>query len=137
MASCAHAKVQAVEASRAANEAIQTAGRRLSGTTRGPFRIDSVSWYGAVEIDPRNLVVWVLLSGAPDEQLPKWYFPVAGQLAGLQDHLDVSLRAWLDENREAVHEAFVDVAWPAPDTVRVGFDSTHRVESEGGYAYFK
>ena len=84
-----------------------------------------------------NLVVWVLLTGAPDDVLPEWYFPVPGQRAGIQARLAPSLREWLDEMRDAVRAEFAKVGWPDPTRVAVGFDSSNRVEAAGGFAYFK
>lgn len=109
----------------------------LEQEARDGVHVESVFWYGAVEIGTENLVVWVLLAGAPDDVLPEWYFPVPGQLAGIQARLASSLREWLDEMRDAVRAEFAKVGWPDPTRVAVGFDSSNRVEAAGGFAYFK
>jgi hypothetical protein len=121
----------------AADDAVSAALALLKGSGRDGVRVESVFWYGAVELGAENLVVWVLLSGAPDEDLPEWYFPVPGQLAGVQTGLTPSLREWLDEMREAVRTEFAKVGWPDPTRVSVGFDSSNRVEAAGGFAYFR
>jgi hypothetical protein len=38
-------------------------GRRLVGEHRGQFRVEAGNNYGAVDIDPKYLVVWLLLAG--------------------------------------------------------------------------
>jgi hypothetical protein len=121
----------------AADDAVSAALALLKGSGGDGVRVESVFWYGAVELGAENLVVWVLLSGAPDEDLPEWYFPVPGQLAGVQTGLTPSLREWLDEMREAVRTEFAKVGWPDPTRVSVGFDSSNRVEAAGGFAYFR
>ncbi len=126
-----------MRAEQTAEAAINASSEILKGATRGPYTVDEVFWYGDVDIDTRHLVVWVLLSGASDDKLPKWYFPVDGQLAAIQDHLDIALRGWLDEMRETLRHEFTKVDWPHADSVRVGFDSSHRAQAEGGWTYFK
>ena len=109
----------------------------LKRSARDGVHVESVFWYGAVELGTENLVVWVLLAGAPDDDLPEWYFPVHEQLAGVQDGLAPSLREWLDEISEAVRVEFAKVGWPDTTRVSVGFESSNRVEAAGGFAYFK
>lgn len=120
-----------------ADRAGRASRRRLKGNTDNGIRVDSVFWYGAVDIDPGNLVVWVLLSGVPDDRLPEWFFPVEGQVAGIQGNLDPALRAWLGHLRDTVRAEFSRAGWPNPGSVDVGFDSTHRVEQGGGWSYFR
>ncbi len=121
----------------AAEDAVRAARAVLEGSVRNGVHVESVFWYGAVELGTENPVVWVLLSGAPDEDLPEGYFPVPGQLAGVQTGLTPSLRDWLDEMREAVRAEFAKVGWPDPTRVSVGFDSSNRVEAAGGFPYFR
>jgi hypothetical protein len=121
----------------AANEAVGEAVTLLKGSSRNGVKVDAVFWYGAVDLGTEHLVVWILLSGAPDDELPEWHFPVSGQLAGIQIHLAPGLRGWLDEMRRAVQDEFAKVGWPNPNRVSVGFDSSNRVDAAGGYAYFK
>ena len=101
------------------------------------MRVDSVFWYGAVDLGTDNLVVWILLSGLPDDELPEWYFPVREQLSGIQGHLKAGIREWLDEMREAVQAEFEKVGWPHANRVSVGSDSSSRVQAAGGYDYFR
>src|SRR5271154_7046591 len=61
------------------NPRVQTARRIVSeaeaalrGAERGGVRVDGLFHYGAVDLDPQLLVVWILLSGKPDDQLPEW-----------------------------------------------------------------
>jgi len=126
-----------VDARQAAEDAVEAARELLEQEARDGVHVESVFWYGAVELGTENLVVWVLLAGAPDDELPEWYFPVPGQLAGVQTGLAPSLREWLDQMREAVRAEFAQVGWPDPTRVSVGFDSSNRVEAAGGFAYFK
>jgi hypothetical protein len=64
----------------------------------GDIGVDACFYYGAVDISPRYLVVWVLLAGAPDSDLPEWYTPEdrpSGK-AGTRAHLLASASS---ENR--------------------------------------
>jgi len=97
--------------------------------------VAEVFHYGAVNIDTRNLVVWVILS-LPPNVLPEWCFnPAAEALLGGVGAPD--LRATLLDMQTRVRSWFARHSWPEPDHVRVGFESDERVRAGGGWAYFK
>ncbi len=121
---------------RIADAAVKDAGRRLREPTTSDARVGSVFWYGAVEIDPGHLVVWVLLTGRPDDELPAWHFPNQGVTTD-NARLGAALLSWIDGLRQIVIERFAVAGWPDPATMDVGFDSLHRVETNGGWHYFK
>lgn len=112
--------------------------RRLVGELSGKFRVEACIHYGAVDIDPKYLVVWLLLAGAPDDELPEWL-----NLGAPVDHpernqqLDPSLLAWLEDLRRAVRDEFEAACWPSAGEIDVLFDSEHRVREGGGFWYFK
>ena len=90
-------------------------------------------WYGAVDIDPAHLVVWVLLTGPP-AQRPEWFFPSgdrAADAAAAGDLVDATY-----EMTDTVRRCFAEVDWPEHDRISVGFDAEERV-AEVGFAYFK
>ncbi|GII27571.1 hypothetical protein Pmi06nite_10130 [Planotetraspora mira] len=93
--------------------------------------IREVFSYGALEIDPRHLVVWILLDISPDE-LPSWFFP---DRVPLDD--EEGLVAQVREMRSLVIACFQEAQWPNPENLRVGFESRERVISGGGgWVYF-
>jgi hypothetical protein len=111
---------------------------QLIGAQHGCFRVQTCIHYGAVEIDPKHLVVWLLLAGAPDDQLPEWFSPGApADHPGRNQHLDPSLVSWLESLRRGIRAEFAASQWPEPDSVQVLFDSDHRVQEGGGFWYFK
>jgi hypothetical protein len=112
--------------------------RGLVGEQRGRFRVDACLHYGAVDIDPKYLVVWLLLAGAPDDELPEWLNPGAPiDHPERNQRLDSSLLAWLEDLRRAVRDEFEAASWPNAGEVDVLFDSEHRVRERGGFWYFK
>lgn len=114
-----------------ARQAVARARQDLSAGW--PELVERVIWYGAVDIDPAHLVVWVLLSGSP-AQRPEWFFPTgdrAADAAMAGDLLDATY-----EMTHVVRRCFADLDWPRPDRVSVGFDAEERV-APVGFIYFK
>ncbi|MFF3328710.1 hypothetical protein ACFYWX_03965 [Streptomyces sp. NPDC002888] len=95
-------------------------------TLRHPDRFAGLLWYGAVDLDPGHLVVWVLLNG-PAEHIPTWHLSSSEEEAG-EDFQDL---------RRLVVQAFEEVGWPNASAVTVGFESAERVAAEGGFHYFR
>jgi hypothetical protein len=121
-----HAQVQT------ARRAVSEAAAALSGAERGGVRLDTLLHYGAVDIDPQHLVVWILLSGKPDDQLPEWMPIVPGQL-NTACRIDYQ---WLLALREQIVQRFREASWPRPQEIAVYADSSHRVHVEGRH-YFR
>jgi hypothetical protein len=113
-----------------ADQAAERAHQQL--TAQHPKLVATVFHYGAVDIDPKHLVVWVLLDGPPDH-IPVWYFPH-------RDHpleYAADLLAEIDAMRATVVDCFVAQEWPDAEQIHVGFDSFDRVAANGGWHYFK
>jgi hypothetical protein len=106
---------------------------RESLAQRHPIRFASALWYGAVDIDPKYLVVWVLLAG-PADRIPTWFFPATDEPG---DGYDAELLTAIHDMRAIVVAAYQEAGWPDAAAVKVGFDSTERVAAQGGFAYFK
>ncbi|MFE9693685.1 hypothetical protein [Micromonospora sp. NPDC005806] len=116
---------------RQCDRAVKRARRELARGVTGLF--SSVFWYGAVDLDRKHLVVWVLLAGSPS-QLPAWYFPSKDR-ADCQ--YDAELLAEIKRMREAVVACFDREGWRDAERVDVGFDSEARVRDGCGWHYFK
>lgn len=95
--------------------------------------MQSVFHYGAVDLDPKHLVVWVLLTGVPQDDLPAWWAPEIEVPTGA----DPDLAEWMRGIAAAVRNKFESVDWPDGNQVRVMFDSAERVAQGGGWSYFK
>lgn len=124
--------VDVMDRAKVANKAVKQARRRLRKAM--PDLVGMVSWYGAVDIDPKHLVVWVLLRG-PADDLPEWFFPSGHRRRDMAE-----AKGLLDEVYAAVtliRRAFDEAGWPPGAPIDVGFDSEERVEEAGGYVYFK
>jgi hypothetical protein len=121
----------------AANAAVRRARRKLRRESFGSIRVAACFHYGAVDIDPRHLVVWVLLRGEIDEKLPEWFF-----LDNYQDdpkqsrRLGPDLVEWLERLRACIRREFQQRGWPRAEDIHVGFDSEDRVADGGGFHYF-
>lgn len=113
----------------------RAAGRLANKRARkaNPALVEYVFCYGAVDIDPSHLVVWVLLKG-PQGNLPRWFFP-SGHRA-TDEASACGLLHELYHLAGVVRQAFEDAGWPRSE-VQVGFDSDERVGGEGGWHYFK
>ena len=117
-----------------AARAVRSARKNLVGLESDGVRVASVFHYGAVDIDPKHLVVWVLLSGRPDEELPTWLLVTPTLLPDLRPKgIDFD---WLLGLRQAIMRELADRQWPTA-LVRVIIDSEHRVQTNGGWNYFR
>ena len=100
--------------------------------------VTGVFWYGAVHINPKHCVVWVILRGAESEAIPPWYFgggplnPVSGDSPPLKQETIACLERMADEIQRLFREE--SWAWEKP---RIGFESDERVQRGGGWHYFK
>ncbi|KQR98108.1 hypothetical protein ASG12_14210 [Williamsia sp. Leaf354] len=124
--------MDAIATARRAMDSVRT---DLVGTTHGRVTVDSVLHYGAVDLDPDNLVVWVLLTGLDDEELPEW-------LTLTLDRWDVWQsaavdRTWLAQVRDAVITKFQALDWPNARAMMINVDSARRVGMNGGWNYFR
>lgn len=100
---------------------------------RWPDVVHTVIWYGAVDIDPAHLVVWVLLRGA-ESDVPAWFFASgdrAADTAAAGDRLDAMYAM-----AGVVRKSLQRVAWPNAEHADVGFDAEERVAREG-FSYFR
>ena len=76
---------------------------------RFPTRFSAAFWYGAIDLDPAHLVVWILLTDDP-ESLPEWHFP------GQDRPGDDGIAAM----RDLVITALAQVGWPEAGRVQPG-----------------
>jgi hypothetical protein len=114
-----------------ADRAVASVRDRLVGRSLDRVRVGSVFHYGAVDIDPGHLVVWVLLEGRGAETVPAWYAPGSGA------PLPPGWEAWLVSLREEVRAGLAQAGWPAAGSVRVLVDADARVRAGGGWSYFR
>jgi hypothetical protein len=122
-----------------ASAVVERVKDRLADIHHGQVRVETCIHYGAVDSSPGHLVVWVLLAGAPDDELPEWFTPglPADYDFRERQQLDPGLVDWLERLRQAVRDEFSAAQWPEAGEVTVMFDSEHRVREGGGFWYFK
>lgn len=121
-----------------ADAAVRSLGRELVGEKwkkrgAGKARVRSVFHYGAVDLDPSHLVVWVVLDG-PEERLPPPWWSTDSETAA---PADPELADWLKGIAARVRAVFAERGWPDAGHVRVMVESNERVEREGGFQYFR
>jgi hypothetical protein len=119
----------------AAWRAVSRVRRRLVGQESDGLRVSSIFHYGAVGIDTNCLVVWILLTGKPDEEIPEWLELTPDLLPTLQP-ISVDFD-WLLSLRRQVVQEFAKSHWPNADELTICVDSSHRVQVNGGFRYFK
>ncbi|APR82849.1 Hypothetical protein A7982_08198 [Minicystis rosea] len=94
-------------------------------------------WYGAVDIAPEHLVIWVLLQNELGARVPPWFvFDDTDRYQKMADAMDSLLLEKLRRMRQAVHEALKESGWTS-DMPHVGFEWEQRVKEGGGFFYFK
>lgn len=114
--------------------AVRSAHEALVGREHDGVRVTSVWHYGAVDISTAYLVVWIMLGGRHEDELPEWF--TIGPEPAHPGQARAADLAWLRGLRDVVVEAFAAQGWPEPDRVRVMTDSTDRAASQGGWHYF-
>lgn len=117
----------------AADTAVQRARAAMAQERLGEVFVKTAIWYGAVDINPKYLVVWILLAGADDDELPKWASPESATDSGMDPHVT----QWMNRLRRIVRAEFETASWPDAASITVMFDSEHRVAEGGGFWYFK
>jgi hypothetical protein len=95
----------------------------------------TVFHYGAVDINPKYLVVWILLDGPRSDEVPEWLSVSPVLLESLRpEYPDYD---WLLSVRAEVVSAFEEHDWPNASAISVNVESEPRVAASGGWFYFK
>jgi len=119
-----------------AQRVVDEARAVLVGSERGGVHLETLFHYCAVDIDPQHLVVWILLSGKPDDQLPEWVKVDQG-LSEESQSCQIDYQ-WLTELRGEIVRRFAAANWPMPERIDAVYaDSSHRVKTHGGWFYFR
>ena len=101
-------------------------------------KVDYVWWYGAVEIDPKHCVVWIMVSGSDSERIPAMLNPILDEklLRRARETLTTEDSKWLEELAAVVEGEFRACGWEW-QTPRIGVESVERVKKGGGFDYFR
>ena len=107
----------------------------LVGRCHDGAQIVTVFHYGAVDIDPKYLIVWILLDGPRTDEVPEWLSVSPLLLESLRpEYPDYD---WLLSVRGEVVSAFEERDWPNASAISVNVESEPRVAAGGGWFYFK
>ena len=93
--------------------------------------VQSVFSYGAVDVHPEQLTVWIILDGSSSMILPEWWFPRPDQI-----EIDPDVRSWVLDLVTEVRDRFGRSGWPSSSSIRVGIEAAERVADGGGWDYF-
>ena len=100
-------------------------------------KVDHVWWYGAVEIDPKHCVVWIMMSGSDSERIPAhWSARDEKSVRRARESLRAEDCHWLEELAGIVEGEFRACGWEW-QTPRIGVESVERVKRDGGFDYFR
>jgi hypothetical protein len=115
--------------------------RRLLHSRQAPefdAKVDYLLWYGAVDIDPKHCVVWIILSGPDSQLIPAMLIPAREEksLRRARDHLSFRDCQWLEELAAVVEGEFRACGWEWA-TPKIGIESAERVKLGGGFSYFR
>ncbi len=101
------------------------------------LKVDNILWYGAVEIDPKYCVVWVILRGKDSEVVPPLLL-VRDQksLDRVGEKLSIKACEWLKDLAGIVEGEFRSAGWEW-QIPKIGIESAERVKRGGGFSYFR
>ncbi len=101
-------------------------------------KVDYVWWYGAVEIDSKYCVVWIMLSGPDSERIPAKFNPLRDEKSqrSAREKLRTEDCNWLEELASVVEGEFRACGWEW-EAPKIGVESTERVKRDGGFDYFR
>ncbi len=123
-----------------AKKAVRRAQKLLRSRQAPEFnaKVDYLLWYGAVDIDPKYCVVWIILSGPDSELIPAMLMPARDEKSRRRATEALSPKdcQWLEELAAAVEREFRACGWEW-QTPNIGIESAERVKRGGGFFYFR
>src|SRR5262245_21639380 len=125
---------------RIAKRAVRRAQNILRSRQAPAFnaKVDYLLWYGAVDIDPKHCVVWIILSGSDSDLVPAMLMPARSEKARLRatEYLSPQDCQWLEDLAAVVENEFRACGWEW-QTPNIGIESAERVNRGGGFSYFR
>lgn len=98
--------------------------------------VQSIFWYGAVDLDTSTCTVWVLLTGEDSTRFPPWLGLTRLDATAIDSDLPPETLAWLVTLNAELLSRFAVEGWTW-EPPRVLLESSERVAQGGGWAYFK